>query len=131
MDDILQLEKWKYKVIEWKINADQIGSEEFRGVRFGMLAFKKSTDGKYVDCMLSIYKLDFTLPPNTVLTDTSLLNSLYKWSAIDTAKEVSSISEKEIERFQNFFRYKTLSELKKEGKIDEISFTDLEEKTVI
>lgn len=113
-------EEWTSKFIEWKFNTEKAGSTGVQGARYGIVAFVNSSDGKYVDCMLTIYKLDFKLAPTLLLNDHAILWGLYKWSTIEKVEIDRSISKDEITRFQNFFRYKALKEFKKEGIIDRI-----------
>lgn len=47
-------EEWTSKFIEWKFNTEKAGSTGVKGARYGIVAFVKSSDGKYVDCMLTI-----------------------------------------------------------------------------
>ncbi|XP_062607960.1 uncharacterized protein LOC134269768 isoform X2 [Saccostrea cucullata] len=117
-------DEWTSKIVEWKFNADTADSTGVQGARFGIVGFAKSADGKYVDCMLAIYKLDFRLAPNLVLKENSILWGLYVWSTVEKEEIDRSISREEITKFQNFFRYKALNEFKKEGVIDRISYTD-------
>lgn len=116
-------EEWTSKIIEWKFNTEKAGSKGVQGARYGIVAFAKSADGKYVDCMLLIYKLDFKLAPTLLLNNHAILWGLYKWSTIEKVEIDRSISNEEIARFQNFFRYKALKEFKKEGIIDRIPNT--------
>lgn len=116
-------EEWTSKIIEWKFNTEKAGSTGVQGARYGIVAFAKSSDGKYVDCMLTIYKLDFKLAPTLLLNNHGILWGLYKWSTIEKVEIDRSISKDEITRFQNFFRYKALKEFKKEGIIDRIPNT--------
>ncbi|XP_061166041.1 uncharacterized protein LOC133174966 [Saccostrea echinata] len=117
-------EEWTTKIVEWKFNADSADSSGVQGARFGIVGFAKSADGKYVDCMLAIYKLDFRLSPKLVIKENAILWGLYVWSTVDKEEIDRSISREEIAKFQNFFRYKALNEFKKEGVIDQISYTD-------
>lgn len=116
-------EEWTSKIIEWKFNTEKAGSTGVQGARYGIVAFAKSSDGKSVDCMLTIYKLDFKLAPTLHLNNHAILWGLYKWSTIEKVEIDRSISKDEITRFQNFFRYKALKEFKKEGIIDRIPNT--------
>ncbi|XP_056017934.1 uncharacterized protein LOC125664676 [Ostrea edulis] len=117
-------EKWTSKIIEWKFNADTAEASGVQGARYGIIAFAKSSDGKYVDCMLAIYKLDFRLAPKLILKENSVLWGLYVWSTMEKEEIDRSISREEIAKFQNFFRYKALNEFKREGIIDKISYTN-------
>lgn len=112
--------EWTSKIIEWKFNTEKAGSTGVQGARYGIVAFAKSSDEKYVDCMLLLYKLDFKLAPTLLLNNHAILWGLYKWSTIEKVEIDKSISKDEITRFQNFFRYKALKEFKKEGIIDRI-----------
>lgn len=118
LETILNLEKGNSKTVEWMDNIFNTESEGGFAVRFGSMTFKKSSDGSYVDCKLYIYKLDFTLVPNTVLTDNSILNGLYKLSNSEEVEIERGNSKNEIIRFQNYIRRKALLEFQKEGFLD-------------
>lgn len=115
---------WLSKIIEWKFNNDEANPTGVHGARYGIVVFAKSLDLKYVHCMLTIYKLDFKMAPKLLSNSHSILWGLYKWSTLDKLDIYQSITKDEIERFQNFFRYKALNEFKKEGIIDRISYTN-------
>lgn len=117
------------KIIEWKFQADTTKSSGLQGARYGIVAFAKSSDGKFVDCMLAIYKLDFKLAPTLVSKERSMLWGFYKYCTLERAEIDKSLSKDEIEKFQNYFRFKALSEFKKEGVIDQISYTNNNEAT--
>jgi hypothetical protein len=117
-------EKWTSKIVEWKFNADTADESGVQGARYGIIAFAKSPDGKYVDCNLAIYKLDFRVAPKLLLKENSILWGLYVWSTVEKHEIDRSISKDEIAKFQNFFRYKALNEFKKEGIIDRISYSN-------
>lgn len=118
VDGIHHSEELTSKAFELKLNADKVGEAGVQGVRFGMVTFKKSLDRNYVDCMVSIYELEFTLAPNTVLQDNTILHELYKWSTIDDVELEKSTTKDAIAKLQNFFQYKALLEFQKAGLID-------------
>lgn len=117
-------DKWASKIVEWKFNNDKTNPTGVHGARYGIVVFAKSSDLKYVHCMLTIYKLDFKLAPMLHSNTHSILWGLYKWSTTEKIEIDRSITKDEIERFQNFFRYKALNEFKKEGIIDKIAYTN-------
>lgn len=118
LEFILNLEKGNSKTVEWMDTIVNTESEGGLAVGFGSMTFKKSSDGSYVDCKLYIYKLDFTLVPNTVLTDNSILNGLYKLSNSGEVEIERGNNKNEITRFQNYIRRKALLEFQKEGFYD-------------
>lgn len=115
------------KIVAFKIQADTAKSSRMQRARFGMMAFAKSLDGNYIDIMLAIYTLEFKLARYVVYKENSLLWGLYKWSSYPDVEVDKSISKDDIEKIQNFFRYKALKEFKNEGIIDRISFTGKDE----
>ena len=72
--------EWAYKVMEFKYNASSDSS-----ARYGMIAFGKSKDGKFVDCMYCLYKLDFKVAPERIITTKqhSVLWGLVKWESVE------------------------------------------------
>lgn len=63
------------------------------------MVFVKLLDGKYVDCMFIIYKLDFKLVLMLFLNDYVIFWGLYKWLIIEKVEIDRSISKDEIIRF--------------------------------
>lgn len=119
--------EYTFKIVEFKLKADKASSSEIQGARYGIMAFAKSLDGNYIDFMLAVYRVEFKLAPNTYLKNQSILWGLYTWSKFADVELDKRLSKDEIERFQNFFRYKALKEFKKEGIIDKITFTGEDE----
>lgn len=115
LEAINNLEKGNSKTVEWIVNILNTESVDGLGVRFGRLTFKKSEDGKYVDCKVFVYKLDFTLVPNTLSSDDSIFYGLHKLSNSEIEK---GNTKNEIIRLQNYIRHKALLEFEKEGFID-------------
>lgn len=115
LEAINNLEKGNSKTVEWIVNILNTESKDGLGVRYGRLTFKKSLDGKYVDCKLFIYKLDFTLVPNMLSSDNSILYGLYKLSNSEIER---GNTKNEITRLQNYIRHKALLEFEKEGFIN-------------
>lgn len=114
-------EQWEYKIVEWKFtqSADS-------GARYGMMAFGKSPDGQYVDCMYVLYKMDFKVSPKVIVTKKkhSVLWGLFSWTDIEVHKEERNLGTKSIKAMQNFFRMKALEGFYKEGLIEAISYVD-------
>lgn len=119
--------EYTFKIVEFKLKADKARSSEMQGARYGIMAFAKSLDGNYIDFMLAVYRVEFKLAPNTYLKNESILWGLYTWSKFADVELDKRLSKDEIEKFQNFFRYKALKEFKKEGIIDKITFTGEDE----
>lgn len=107
------------QIVEWKYNA-----EESSGARYGMLAFGKSSDEKYIDCMYLLYKIDFNLAPTErVTTDYSFMyNVLMAWTTTTVHKESRKLGIDNIKQLQNFFRLKALNGFYNEGVIDRINY---------
>ena len=110
--------EWAYKVMEFKYNASGDSS-----ARYGMIAFGKSKDGKFVDCMYCLYKLDFKVAPERIITTKhhSSLWGLIKWQTVEEKEEERVLGVKPVKRIQNFFRFKALEGFYKEGLIDQIN----------
>ena len=111
-------EKWTSKIFEFKYN-----DKRDQGVRFGMIAFGKSPDHKMVDCIVSLYKMDFKIAPNITekMTNHTALFGLLKWETRETKVVQRTLSAKTMKSLENFFRVKTLEGLQREGVIDTIA----------
>lgn len=118
-----------FKVVDLIFNNEKPNPTGVHRARYGIIAFARSPDLKYVHCILTIYKLDFKLAPTLLSKTHSILWGLYKWSSLDKTEVDRSLTKDEIGRFQNFFRYKALNEFKKEGIIDSISYKTLRTKS--
>lgn len=117
MDGIKFAGTWENKIVEWKYNA-----EESSGARYGMLAFGKSSDKKYIDCMYLLYKIDFNLAPTERVTTDSMYNGLMAWTTTTVHKESRKLGIDNIKQLQNFFRLKALNGFYNEGVIDRINY---------
>ena len=118
MNGIQWSSEWAYKVVEFKNNKSS-GS----AARYGMIAFGKSKDGKFVDCMYCLYKLDFEVTPSRIITTKqhSSLWGLFTWQTVEEQEKKRELGVKSLKRIQNFFRYKALEGFYKEGLIDRIN----------
>lgn len=114
-------ESWDYKLVEWKFN-----KAENSGARYGMMAFGRSPDMKYVDSMYVLYKMDFKIAPKDYVTkkEDSWLFGLFSWITISSEKEEQSLGSNSIKKLQNFFRLKALEGFYKEGLIETINYVD-------
>ncbi|XP_078321176.1 uncharacterized protein LOC111128072 isoform X3 [Crassostrea virginica] len=114
------------RVLEWKFNTDNDGPSATQASRYGIMALAKSSDGKFIDCMLAVYSLQFKLAGTTckVETEHSALWGLIKWITTENREDPRYIEREEIKKFQNFFRHKALKAFESEGLIDSISYTD-------
>lgn len=120
MDGILYSHgTWENKLVEWKYNADANS-----GARYGMLAFGRSKDTKYIDCIYLLYKMDFKLAStDTVPTDhKSMFQRLLAWTTTADHKANKKLDIATIKRLQNFFRLKALNGFCNEGVIDRINY---------
>lgn len=118
MDIIKTDETLSYKMIEWKFN-----KADNSGVRYGMVAFGRSPNQKYVDCMYCLYKMDFKMALKDI-TKHSVLMDLFRWTTKNTKKTEDSLEYKGKKNHQNFFRLKALEGFYKEGLIEKINFVD-------
>lgn len=120
MEAFFLSEKTNSYFIEWKFDADKSTSNDLQEIRYGILGFEKSSDKKYMDCRISVYKLDFKLHPNNDLSDHSFLLRLLKWSTSEIVNKDDVLNNKENARIQNFLRYKAVMEFQKDGNINGI-----------
>lgn len=118
MNGIQWASEWSYKVVEFKYN-----SANDSGARYGMIAFGKSKDRKFVDCMYCLYKLDFKVAPQRIVTtkEHSLLWGLFKWETVEVKVQGRVLGVNSLKRIKNFFRFKALEGFYQEGLIDEIN----------
>lgn len=118
MNGIKWTSEWSYKVVEFKYN-----SASDSGARYGMIAFGKSPDGKFVDCMYCLYKLDFKVAPERIVTTKqhSALFGLFKWETTEEKVQERVLGVKSLKSIKNFFRYKALEGFYNEGLIDQIN----------
>ena len=118
MNGIEWASEWAYKVMEFKYNSSSDSS-----ARYGMIAFGKSKDGKFVDCMYCLYKLDFKVAPERIITTKqhSVLWGLIKWETVEERVQKRVLGVKSLKRIKNFFRFKALEGFYKEGLIDQIN----------
>ena len=118
MNGIEWASEWAYKVMEFKYNSSSDSS-----ARYGMIAFGKSKDGKFVDCMYCLYKLDFKVAPERIITTKqhSVLWGLIKWETVEERVQERVLGVKSLKRIKNFFRFKALEGFYKEGLIDRIN----------
>ncbi|XP_061180259.1 uncharacterized protein LOC133188791 [Saccostrea echinata] len=112
-------EAWEYKLIEWKFNQ---GSDS--SARYGMMAFGRSPDLKYIDCMYVLYKMDFKIAPEVIVTEKKhkVLWGLFSWTDEKRKSRERSLGSKSIKALQFFFRMKALEGFYKEGLIESINY---------
>ncbi|KAH3789864.1 uncharacterized protein LOC127841507 [Dreissena polymorpha] len=126
MDGVLWAEgEWEYRLMEWKFNKGD-NSE----ARYGMIAFGRSPDKQFVDCMYVMYKMDFKVAPQVIVErkDHSMLWGLITWQTLSQHTVERSLGTKDIERLKNFFRSKAMEGFYKEGVIEKINYvTSLED----
>ena len=110
--------EWAHKVMEFKYDSSSDSSP-----RYGMIAFGKSKDGKFVDCMYCLYKLDFKVAPERIITTKqhSVLFGLVKWQTVEERVQERVLGVISLKRIKNFFRFKALEGFYKEGLIDQIN----------
>lgn len=123
MGIIVSDKSWKQHIVEWNFN-----KPDRSGVRYGIVAFGRSSDGKYIDCIAVLLKVNFELASTKNITRKRRAGeiaplSLTKTKATQTAEDIfGSINKKSL---QNFFRLKALEECYKEGIIEKINYINL------
>ncbi|XP_015777876.1 PREDICTED: uncharacterized protein LOC107355800 isoform X6 [Acropora digitifera] len=110
--------EWSYKIVECKYNA---GNDSV--AKYAMIAFGKSRDGNFLDCMYCLYKLDFKVAPEKIVTkkEHSALWGLFKWETVEEEVKERVLGVKSLKRIKNFFRFKALEGFYQEGLIDQIN----------
>ena len=111
--------KWAHKIYEFKYNKGATS-----GARYGMVAFGKSADRRFIDCMYVLYKIDFKIAPQIIVTKKkhSKWWGLRKWTTKSTEVVERTLGMKSIKQIQNFFRVKALQRFYNEGLIDSINY---------
>ena len=111
--------KWSHKIYEFKYNKGDTS-----GARYGMVAFGKSADRKFIDCMYVLYKMDFKIAPQEIVKkkNHSVLFGLVKWQTTEREYVERTLGVKSIKQLQNFFRVKALQRFYNEGLIDSINY---------
>ncbi|XP_013383745.1 uncharacterized protein LOC106154061 [Lingula anatina] len=119
MNGIHWSEDWHYKIMEFKFN-----KKDQSGARYGMVAFGKSADGLSVDCMYVLYKMDFKIAPQRIVTEKnhSAVFGLFQWTTHEEKIVERDLGLKSVQLLQNFFRMKALQGFYKEGVIDSINY---------
>ncbi|XP_061195793.1 uncharacterized protein LOC133204027 [Saccostrea echinata] len=112
-------EAWEYKIMEWKFNQGANSS-----ARYGMMALGRSPDLKYIDCMYVLYKMDFKIAPEEIVTEKtdSWLWGLVSWTTEERECKERNLGSKSVKALQNFFRLKALEGFYKEGLIESINY---------
>ena len=110
--------EWSHKIMEFK---NQVENES--GAKYGMVVFVKSKDGKFVDCMYCLYKVDLKVAPAKILIkkEHSILWGLLKWETVEEKVQESVLGARLLKRIKNFFRFKALEGFYHEGLIDQIN----------
>ncbi|KAH3795179.1 hypothetical protein DPMN_148727 [Dreissena polymorpha] len=110
---------WEHKLMEWKmVKGDDAVA------RYGMIAFGRSPDKEFVDCMFVIYKLDFKIAPKVIVTENkhSMFFDFIKWTIHTQETEEQTLGVRTIKAFQNFVRSKALKGFVEEGLIEQINY---------
>lgn len=122
LNSILITDKsWKEKIIEWKFDQGQKSE-----ARYGMIALAKSPDGKYVDSMYVMYKLNFKIAPKreVTVTKTESFWGFFSETHVDVQVIERSVGALQLTRLQNLFRLKAMEGFLKEGFIKSINYVD-------
>lgn len=122
MEGVLFVEgTWEYKILEYKINVDKEA-----GAKYGLIAFGKSPDKKFYDCMFVLYHMNFKVSTQTQSKskEYSVLWGLYKWTTKENEVSTRKFGTQTNKAFQNFFRLKALQGFYKEGVIESINYVD-------
>ena len=119
LNDIKWTGSWSYQIYEFKYNKGDTS-----GARYGMVAFSKSTDRKFIDFMYVLYKMDFKLAPQEIVTTNShsMLWGIVTWQTTKREYVERTLGVKPIKQIQNFFRVKALQHFYNEGLIDRINY---------
>ena len=111
---------WSHKIFEFTFG-DNIDSGE---VYFGMICLAKSPDGQTIDAISSLYKLDFTLAQERIVTEETF--QLLGFIPLDTnrtvqyrRKNLGHFSKKQI---SNFCRVKAMEAFKNRGFIHRVPY---------
>lgn len=101
------------------------------GIRYGMVAFGRSKDQQFVDCMYVLYKMDFKIAPHEIITEKkhSWLGGLRKYTTKEIEHVERTLGASSVKAMQNFFRSKALEGVSKEGLIESINYVDSLEDT--
>lgn len=118
VDDIIDENRGKITSNSHSILENKFKTDDELGFRYCVLAFGQSPDGKLINCMYLLYKMDFVLA--RAKEQQSMLGYLRRWfsTKVDKLYEIN-------ESLNNFLRIKALRGLQKEGLIEEINFVDL------
>lgn len=110
---------WVHKIFDWNVEDKGFKSK----ARYCMIAFGKSSDGKYVDCAYVLYKLDLELPKEIVHKERhSTLFGLIKWTSTSVRDNKSLLEMKRNKEYKNYFRLKALQGFYNEGLMDKINY---------
>ena len=118
LNGIKWTDQWSHKIFEFKYNKGDTS-----GARYGMVAFGKSADRKFIDCKYVLYKMDFKIAPQVIVTKIyHNLCNLLKWQTTEREYVERTLGVKSIKQLQNFFRVKALQHFYNEGLIDSINY---------
>lgn len=107
-------------MVEWNFK-----KSDDSGIRYGLVAFGRSEDQQYVDCMYVLYKMDFVLTPHEIVTEKfSWFLGIKSLISLKVEFIEKHLDAKLIQDIQNFFRVKALEKMYKEGYIESINFVD-------
>ena len=121
MNLILYTTEWSHKLFEFKIN-----HTETSGAYFGMVVFEKSADGQSVDCIYTLYKMEFRIAPEEqyITEDHSYLWGLMHWQTTDLKIVERRLGMKTLHKLSNFLHYKAMIAFQKAGYIESINYVD-------
>lgn len=113
---------WSHKILEFSFG-NKIDAGE---VMFGMICIVKSPDGQTLDAICSLYKLDFTLAQERLVTEETF--NLFGFIPIDTNTTVHyrqrNLGHFSKEQIINFCRVKALESFQYNGFISQVSFVN-------
>lgn len=103
---------WEQNVVEW------IGQNtEYSGFQYGIVAFGRSPDGKYVDCISVVFQMD-----HITHYKESISNNFPPASDTEALEHIfGEMSEMKV---RNFLRFKAIEGCYNEGLIDKIGFVN-------
>lgn len=110
---------WDHKIFDWKLEDKGYKAN----ARYCMIAFGKSSDGNYVDCVYVLYKMELEIPKEIVVKERhSHLFGLLQWTTTSVRENKSMLEMKRNKEYKNFFRLKALQGFYNEGLMDRINY---------
>lgn len=113
---------WSHKIFEFTFGENLDKGE----VYLGMICLAKSPDGQKVDAISSLYKLDFTLAKERVVTEETF--NLFGFIPVETKERVHyrtrSLGHFSKKQIANFCRLKAMESFRNKGFVSQISYVN-------